>query len=183
MTFVPIRGIPLINRVLSYCSNKAVFLIGDEGPCLKDEIIAMKNPTLSYDGGVSFPLSFNVFKQHCIDRGGFVTTSEYHESYRVMMSTYGLSPQTLKQTRWAFRRFILDRSPDGISTLCEELKTNPSFMLTSCLLRLSMFDNDSFANLRHAILSSNPNQILQQYDIHDLRYALEKVRVAALCSM
>lgn len=153
-----------------------MFLIGDEGLCLKDEIIAVKNPALSFDGGISFPLPFHVFKQHCVDRGGFVATSEYHESYRVMLCAYGLLAETLQQTRLAFRRFILDRSPDGISTLCEELKSSPSLALTSCLLRLTAFDNDCFASLRHAVLSSSPSQVLQQYDIHDLRYALAKVR-------
>ena len=71
-----------------------MFLIGDEGLCLKDEIIAVKNPTLSFDGGISFPLPFHVFKQHCVDRGGFVATSEYHESYRVMLCAYGLLSET-----------------------------------------------------------------------------------------
>ena len=159
-----------------------MFLIGDEGLCLKDEIIAVKNPTLSFDGGISFPLPFHVFKQHCVDRGGFVATSEYHESYRVMLCAYGLLSETLQQTRLAFRRFVLDRSLDGISTLCEELKSNPSFALTSCLLRLTAFDNDSFAGLRHAVLSSSPSQVLQQYDIHDLRYVLAKVRVRVFVS-
>lgn len=181
VVFVPVRGIPLINRLLSYSHNRAVILIGDEGICLKDEIFAVKNPPISIDGGFSFPVHFHVFHEHCINHGGFTTTSEYHEQYRVMMCSYGVGRNSLPRTQLSFRQFVLHHAPSDVAAVFEENRGNPSFSLITCLMRLTEFDNDNFVSLRQVLLSSNTEEALQSIDSRDLFHMLARVVLWVCC--
>ena len=170
-------AVSLVSRVLSWSAGKCVMLAGDRGVIHRDDVLAAKEPFVSFGADVRIPVNFDLLSLLARDSGGFVAHSEFHADVVVALLGFGMGGNALRRARWAFRQWSDCGSPESISmlqsSLCSEAML--SLRLLLLLLRLTQSDSDSLWQLRSFLVKSEGPLVNQSVDLRDLKLQLEQV--------
>ena len=174
---VPITAVSLLSRVLCWSAGKALILAGDRGVIHRDEVLAAKEPFVSFGADVRIPVNFDLLSLLARDGGGFVAHSQYRGDFVIALLSFGQGVSSLRRTRWAFRQWSDCGSPEAISllesSLCSEAML--SLRLLLLLLRLAQSDSDSLWQFRSFLVKSEGVLAKQSVDLRDLKLQLEQV--------
>lgn len=150
---------------------------------MKDEIQAVKDPSIRLNGDIHLPINFDFFDQHVHLHDGWTLSSPLHEDFRILFCCYGLPMKQYQQLRLSYHRFFVVQSWDMVHSISTDItrSTTVSLQLIVRLLRLTQFDHDFLLQAKQSLQNVNKSQVLSRINIHDLVIDLDYVCIIIPC--
>ena len=163
-------------RFLRHCAKladgRAFVLVADKGPYFPDEVALDREPVPWYSRGIRLPVAYDLLRRFAQSTGGFATTEDSHEEYRVCYFGIGVKAALAQRSRLCFQQTAFRSLELGVS-LQEAFLERPriSAVALLALLRLAQNDQEMVLALREAL----PRVLEANVCVEDVRHQLTQV--------